>query len=65
MGRKSIPILLKATSPEGETKTLSISYLIILLYYYLSAKLLKNWDLANMELVKHFMKKEIELVNTS
>ena len=26
----------------------------------LSVKLLKNWDLANVELVKHFMKKEIE-----
>ena len=31
----------------------------------LSVKLLKNWDLANVESVKHFMKKEIELVNMS
>ena len=31
----------------------------------LSVKLLKNWDLGNMELVKHFMKREIELVNMS
>ena len=47
-----MPILLKATSPEGETKRL-----------LLSVKPLKNWDLVNVELVKHFMKKEIELVN--
>ena len=49
-----MPILLKATSPEGETKM-----------FTLSVKLLKNWDLANVELVKHFMKEEIELVNMS
>ena len=54
MGRKSIPILLKATSPKVKLKCL-----------LLSVKLLKNWDLANMELVKHFMEKEIELVNMS
>ena len=54
MGRNSIPTLLKATSPESETKT-----------FTLSAKLLKNWDLGNVELVKHSMKREIELVNMS
>ena len=47
MGRKSIPILLNATSPEGETKTFTSIYL------------------ANVELVKHSMKREIELVNMS
>ena len=54
MGRKSIPILLKATSPEGETKTFTSI-----------GEAAKNWDLANMELVKHSMKREIELVNMS
>ena len=49
MGRKPIPILLKATSPEGETKTFaSIGE---------AAK--------ELELVKHFMKREIELMNMS
>ena len=47
MGRKTIPILLKATSPEGQTKRL-----------LLLVKLLKKWDLANVELVKHFTKKK-------
>ena len=50
MERKSIPILLKATSPEGETKMFTS---------------IGDWDLANLELVKHFMKREIELVNIS
>ena len=54
MGRKSIPILLKATSPEGETKTFTSI-----------GEAAKNWDLANVELVKHSMKREIELVNMS
>ena len=46
MGRKSIPILLKATSPEVETKTFTSI-----------GEAAKNWDLAKVELVKHFMKK--------
>ena len=45
MGKKSIIILLKATSPEGETKTFT--------------------SIGELELVKHFMKREIELVNMS
>ena len=53
MGRKSIPILLKATSPEGKKCLLP------------SVKLLKNWDLANVELIKHSMKREIELGDKS
>ena len=53
MGRKSIPVLLKATSPEGETKTFtSIGE---------AAKELGFSEL----LVKHFVKREIELVNMS
>ena len=54
MGRKSIPILLKATSLEGETKMFTSI-----------GELQKNWDLANVEFVKHSMKREIELVNMS
>ena len=47
MGRKSIPILLKATSPEGETKMFTSI-----------GEAAKELDLANVELVKHFMKKK-------
>ena len=54
MGRKSIPILLKATSPEGETKTFTSI-----------GEAAKELGFSNVELVKHFMKKEIELVNMS
>ena len=54
MGRKSIPILLKATSPQGQTKTFTSI-----------GEAAKELGLANVELVKHFMKKEIELGNMS
>ena len=50
MGRKSIPILLKGTSPEGETKTFTSI-----------GEAAKELDLANVELVKHSMKREIEI----
>ena len=56
MGRKSIPILLKATSPEGETKT-----------FISIGEAAKELGLSErgVDKVKHFMKKEIELVNMS
>ena len=54
MGRKSIPILFKATSPEGETKTFTSV-----------GEAAKDWGLANVELVKHSTKREIEFVNMS
>ena len=54
MGRKPIPILLKATSPEGETKMFTSI-----------GKAAKELGLANVELVKHSTKREIELVNMS
>ena len=54
MGRKSIPILLKATSPEGETKTFTSI-----------GEAAKELGFSNVELVKHFMKREIELGNMS
>ena len=52
MGRKSIPILLKATSPEGETKTFSSI-----------GEAAKELGFSERGVGKHFMKKEIELVN--
>ena len=52
MGRKSIPILLKATSPEGETKT-SIG------------EAAKELGFSERGVGKAFHEKEIELVNMS
>ena len=54
MGRKSIPVLLKATSPEGETKTFTSI-----------GEAAEELDLANVELVKQSMEREIELGDTS
>ena len=54
MGRKSIPILFKATSPEGETKTFT-SF----------SKAAKELGFSERGVGKHFMKKEIKLVNMS
>ena len=55
MGRKSIPILLKATSPEGETKTFTSI-----------GEAAKELGFSERGVgIKHFMKKEIELVNMS
>ena len=54
MGRKSIPILLKATSPEGETKTFtSIS------------EAAKELGFSERGVGKAFQEKEIELGNMS
>ena len=54
MGRKSIPILLKATSPEGKTKMFtSIS------------EAAKEFGFSERGVVKHSMKREIELGDTS
>ena len=54
MGRKSIPILLKATSLEGETKTFTSM-----------SEAAKELGFSERGVVKHFMKREIELRDTS
>ena len=54
MGRKSIPILLKATSPEGETETFTSI-----------GEAAKELRFGKRGVVKHSMKREIELVNMS
>ena len=54
MGRKSIPILLKATSPEGETKTFTFI-----------GEAAKELGFSERGVVKHSTKREIELVNMS
>ena len=54
MGRKSIPILLKATSPEGETKMFTSI-----------GEAAKELGFSKRGVCKAFHKKEIELVNMS
>ena len=54
MGRKSIPILLKATSPEGETKTFTSI-----------GEAAKELGFSEHGVGKAFHEKEIELVNMS
>ena len=52
MGRKSMPILLKATSPEGETKTFTSI-----------GEAAKELGFSKHGVGKAFYKREIELVN--
>ena len=54
MGRKSIPILLKATSPEGETKTFTSI-----------GEAAKELGFSECGVGKAFHERETELVNMS
>ena len=54
MGRKSIPILLKAASPEGETKTFTSI-----------GKAAKELGFSERGVGKAFHERKIELVNMS